>query len=40
VAARLKERRLVQAGDPVVVTMGVPLGSGTSTNQLTIHKIQ
>jgi pyruvate kinase len=39
VAACLKQSKLVQPGDRVIVTMGVPLGSGASTNQLTIHLI-
>jgi pyruvate kinase len=39
VAAWLKQAKLAQTGERVIVTMGVPLGSGTSTNQLTVHLI-
>ncbi len=35
----LLERQLADVGDNVVITMGVPVGSGESTNLLKIHKI-
>ena len=35
----LKKRGIVQTGDRVVITMGVPIGAGESTNLLKIHKI-
>jgi pyruvate kinase len=35
----LKLRGLAQAGEQVVITMGVPIGSGESTNLLKIHRV-
>jgi pyruvate kinase len=35
----LRARGLAQAGDQVVITMGVPVGSGESTNLMKIHRI-
>jgi pyruvate kinase len=35
----LRSRGLSQSGDQVVITMGVPIGSGESTNLLKIHKV-
>jgi pyruvate kinase len=37
--ARLLERGYAESGDSVVVTMGMPIGSGATTNNLKIHKI-
>jgi pyruvate kinase len=35
----LKHRGLAASGEQVVITMGVPVGSGESTNLLKIHRI-
>jgi pyruvate kinase len=35
----LRTRGLAQAGDQCVITMGVPVGSGESTNLMKIHRI-
>jgi pyruvate kinase len=35
----LRVRGLVQPGDQVVMTMGIPIGSGESTNLLKIHRV-
>jgi pyruvate kinase len=35
----LKSRGLAQSGELVVITMGVPIGSGESTNLLKIHRV-
>jgi pyruvate kinase len=35
----LVHRGIVQTGDRVVITMGVPIGAGESTNLMKIHKI-
>jgi pyruvate kinase len=35
----LRERGLAQPGDQIVITMGVPVGSGESTNLLKIHRV-
>jgi len=37
IEAVLKERRAVEPGTPVVITMGVPVGAGISTNMLRVH---
>jgi pyruvate kinase len=39
IEAVLRERHLVEPGEYVVITMGVPVGSGESTNLLKIHCI-
>jgi len=36
----LIERNLAPAGESVVITMAVPVGSGLQTNVLKIHQIQ
>ncbi len=40
VEATLIERNLAPAGESVVITMAVPVGSGLQTNVLKIHQIQ
>jgi len=35
----MRARGLVQPGDQVVITMGIPIGSGESTNLLKIHRV-
>jgi pyruvate kinase len=35
----LVQRNLARAGDHVVITMGVPVGAGLSTNLLKIHQV-
>jgi pyruvate kinase len=35
----LRARGLAQPGDQVVITMGVPVGSGESTNLMKIHRV-
>jgi pyruvate kinase len=35
----LRARGLAQSGDQVVITMGVPIGSGESTNLMKIHRV-
>jgi pyruvate kinase len=35
----LRSRKLAASGDQVVITMGVPIGSGESTNLMKIHRI-
>jgi pyruvate kinase len=35
----LRARGLAQPGDQVVITMGIPIGSGESTNLLKIHRV-
>jgi pyruvate kinase len=40
VEATLIERNLAQAGENVLITMAVPVGSGGQTNVLKIHQIQ
>ena len=39
IEARLKRRELARTGDRLVITMGVPVGSGESTNLLKIHTV-
>jgi pyruvate kinase len=39
VEAVLRERHLAEPGEHVVLTMGVPVGSGESTNLLKIHRM-
>jgi pyruvate kinase len=39
IEAVLRERQLAEPGEHIVITMGVPLGSGESTNLLKIHKM-
>jgi len=34
-----KSRMDVDTGDQVVITMGIPIGSGESTNLLKIHRV-
>ena len=34
------ERSLADSGDKVVITMGMPVGAGVSTNMLKIHDIR
>ena len=35
----LRQRGLAGPGDHVIITMGVPIGSGESTNLLKIHRV-
>ena len=35
----LREQKLVKPGEQCVISMGVPIGSGESTNLLKIHNI-
>jgi pyruvate kinase len=35
----LRRRKLAESGDTVVITLGVPIGSGESTNLLKIHRV-
>ena len=39
VEALLAQRNLARSGDHVVITMGVPVGAGLSTNLLKIHQM-
>jgi pyruvate kinase len=35
----LSHRGLARSGDSVVITMGVPVGAGLSTNMLKVHQM-
>ena len=35
----LVQRNLARSGDHVVITMGVPVGAGLSTNLLKVHQV-
>jgi pyruvate kinase len=39
IEAGLKARELAKPGDLVAITMGVPIGSGESTNLLKVHRV-
>ncbi len=39
IEAVLRERKLVDPGDHVVITMGVPVGAGISTNMVKVHEV-
>jgi pyruvate kinase len=40
IEAELRERGLADSGEKVVITMGMPVGAGKSTNMLKIHEIR
>jgi pyruvate kinase len=35
----LRQRGLAASGDQIVITLGVPIGSGESTNLMKIHRV-
>ena len=40
VEAELRERGIAEVGEKVVITMGMPIGAGMTTNMLRIHEIR
>ncbi len=35
----LRERRIAASGEYIVITMGIPVGTGKTTNMLKVHQM-